>query len=77
MKPAVLTGNKINKVSAKVLMVKMLDMFKKTIDHLLNFQKTAVEGLKFKVFTLSAPSVWADNPEMYMLHFLHNRNTIL
>ncbi|KAJ9063893.1 hypothetical protein DSO57_1036232 [Entomophthora muscae] len=77
MKPAVLTGNKINKVSAKVLMIKMLDMFKKTIDHLLNFQKTAVERLKFKVFTLSALFIWADNPEMYMLRFLHNSNIIL
>ncbi|KAJ9051272.1 hypothetical protein DSO57_1006194 [Entomophthora muscae] len=65
VKSAVLTGDKINKVSAKALMTKMPDTPEKTIEHLINIQKTVVEGLQFKEYNLSAPSVWVDNPEMY------------
>ncbi|KAJ9083539.1 hypothetical protein DSO57_1033784 [Entomophthora muscae] len=46
-------------------MVEMLNTSEETIEHLQNFQKTVVEGLKFKSFALSAPSVWVDDPEMY------------
>ncbi|KAJ9054814.1 hypothetical protein DSO57_1010228 [Entomophthora muscae] len=45
VKSVVLTGNKINKVSAKALMVKMPDTSEKSIECLLNVQKTVVEGL--------------------------------
>ncbi|KAJ9082342.1 hypothetical protein DSO57_1005484 [Entomophthora muscae] len=56
---------KIDKVSAKALMAKMPDTPKITIKRLINVQKTVVEGLQFKSFALSAPSVWVDDPEMY------------
>ncbi|KAJ9081222.1 hypothetical protein DSO57_1017066 [Entomophthora muscae] len=61
----VLTGDKIDKVSAKALMTKMPDTPEKTIARLLSIQKTVVEGLQFKAYNLSTPSVWVDNPEMY------------
>ncbi|KAJ9076833.1 hypothetical protein DSO57_1022546 [Entomophthora muscae] len=53
VKYAVLTGNKINKVSAKALMAKMLDTSEKSIECLLNVQKTVVEGLCFKAYNYS------------------------
>ena len=65
VKSAVLEGDKIDKVSAKALMSKMPDTPKKTIERLLNIQKTVVEGLQFKAYNLTAPSVWVDDPEMY------------
>ncbi|KAJ9068083.1 hypothetical protein DSO57_1032209 [Entomophthora muscae] len=65
VKSAVLTGDKINKVSTKALMSKMPDTPEKTIKCLLNIQKTVVEGLQFKAYNLSVPSVWVDDPEMY------------
>ncbi|KAJ9070305.1 hypothetical protein DSO57_1009397 [Entomophthora muscae] len=46
-------------------MVKMPDTPEKTIEHLLNVQKTIVEGLQFKSCALSALSVWVNDPEMY------------
>ncbi|KAJ9089079.1 hypothetical protein DSO57_1016523 [Entomophthora muscae] len=60
-----LEGDKIKKVSAKSLMTKILDTPEKTIERLLNIQKIVVEGLQFKSFELSAPSVWTDDPKMY------------
>ncbi|KAJ9074644.1 hypothetical protein DSO57_1004105 [Entomophthora muscae] len=65
MKPAVLTGKKVDKVSAKALMVKMPETSEKIIKCLFNVQKTVVEGLQFKSFALSALSVWVINPELY------------
>ncbi|KAJ9049212.1 hypothetical protein DSO57_1027060 [Entomophthora muscae] len=65
VKSAVLEGGKIDKVSTKALMAKILDTPEKTIEHLLNIQKTVVEGLQFKSFALSMTCVWMDNPEMY------------
>ncbi|KAJ9051879.1 hypothetical protein DSO57_1000539 [Entomophthora muscae] len=65
VKSAVLTEDKINKVSAKSLMSKMPDTPEKTIKHLLNIQKTVVEGLQFKAYNPSVLSVWVDDLEMY------------
>ncbi|KAJ9062134.1 hypothetical protein DSO57_1013827 [Entomophthora muscae] len=47
VKSSVLKGDKIDKVSAKALMTKILDTTEKTIECLLNIQKTVVEGLQF------------------------------
>ncbi|KAJ9053140.1 hypothetical protein DSO57_1027237 [Entomophthora muscae] len=65
VKSAVLDGDKIDKVFTKALMTKIPDTPEKTIERLLNIQKTVVEGLQFKAYNLSAPSVWVDDPEMY------------
>ncbi|KAJ9058554.1 hypothetical protein DSO57_1011009 [Entomophthora muscae] len=66
IKSAVLTGNKINKVSAKTLMAKIPDSSEKIIEHLLKFQKTVVKGLQLKMPFLSAPSVWVGDPEIFI-----------
>ncbi|KAJ9064886.1 hypothetical protein DSO57_1025609 [Entomophthora muscae] len=65
VKAAVLTGDKIKKVSTKALMAKMPDTPKTPIERLLNIQKHILKGLQFKSFALSAPSIWVNYPEMY------------
>ncbi|KAJ9085231.1 hypothetical protein DSO57_1016033 [Entomophthora muscae] len=60
MKSSVLEGKKIDKVSATALMVKIPDTSEKTIERLLNIQKTVVDGLQFKAYTLSVPPVWTN-----------------
>ncbi|KAJ9069615.1 hypothetical protein DSO57_1016617 [Entomophthora muscae] len=68
VKSSILKDNKINNLLAKTLMTKMLNTSEKPIECLPNVQKTLVEGLHFKVYILSAPSVWANDPEMYENH---------
>ncbi|KAJ9077385.1 hypothetical protein DSO57_1017182 [Entomophthora muscae] len=55
LKAAVLTGDKIDKVSAKALMTKIPDTPEKTIQ-CLNTQKMMVEGLQFKVYCYKSNS---------------------
>ncbi|KAJ9076146.1 hypothetical protein DSO57_1029038 [Entomophthora muscae] len=47
VKSAVLKGEKIDKVSAKALMTKVPETPEKTIECLLNIQKTVVKGIQF------------------------------
>ncbi|KAJ9088437.1 hypothetical protein DSO57_1023130 [Entomophthora muscae] len=73
-KSAVLTGNKVNKVSMMALMTKMPDTSEETIKCLLNVQKTVVKGLQFKMSSLSTLSVWVNDPEMYE-HLKHIKSS--
>ncbi|KAJ9053160.1 hypothetical protein DSO57_1039636 [Entomophthora muscae] len=65
VKSAILEGKKLDRVTSKALMTKIPDTSETTIERLLNIQKQVVEGLQFKAYNLSAPSVWVDDPEMY------------
>ncbi|KAJ9089961.1 hypothetical protein DSO57_1007528 [Entomophthora muscae] len=65
VKSVVLEGKKLDRVTSKALMAKMPGTSETTIKRLLNIQKHIVEGLQFKAYNLSAPSIWVDDPEMY------------
>ncbi|KAJ9052695.1 hypothetical protein DSO57_1031780 [Entomophthora muscae] len=54
-------------------MAKIPDTPKTTIERLLNVQKTVVEGLQFKSFALSVPSIWVNMSGLTILSLWNPR----